>query len=107
MKNVYVIGPVRGRPDSALLKKFERAYDKIQDDLGPAGFNIILPDAEQWLEQASPKAFYEEIARRINDSDIVISVFPEENVSAHVETTMASFLEKAQYVISDNVENLS
>lgn len=104
MKTVHVIGPVvRGSdPD---LSQAATLYDKIRETLSAAGIRVILPSSEPFLEMASPEEFFAAMAARIGSSDLIITVLPENNPSGGIESAMASFMEKDQYVIVQNVES--
>jgi hypothetical protein len=104
MKTIYVIGPVirafHSTPDTI---EAEQVYNQIRASFENAKFKVVFPVSELWLEHASPRDFYEEIKGRINSSDLVITVLPEINPSADVESTMASFLEKEQYIFTRDI----
>lgn len=109
MKTVYVIGPVvRQNPDgtydgSSLSAETLAAYQEIHHTLVASGFNVAFPLSEPSLEYASPGDFYLQIEERIKSSDLVITVLAEHNPSGDIEAAMASFMEKEQYVIAEDI----
>lgn len=107
MKTVYVIGPVIRSENAADLHGAAPVYMQILNMFSEAGFNVVFPVSEPFLEEASPRALFEAINQRIASSDVVISVLPENNPAGDVESAMASFLKKEQYIIAGDVNRTS
>src|SRR5262245_3730866 len=99
MKTVYVAGPVQRRTDVQDNSQAARIYHDMFR-LQHLGCEVRLPIAEYRLELASPGQFYREIAARIQASDVLVSVLPEINPSSGIESTMAAFMNKPQYIIT-------
>jgi hypothetical protein len=105
MTTVYIAGPVV-RSVSSLEKQRERSqiYNHIYETLTAAGLKVIVPSLSETTENADPQAFFQIMKDRISASDAVITVFPERNRSVPVEATMASFMNKAQYVVAGDID---
>jgi hypothetical protein len=82
-------------------------YLYIREKLSSQGFEVVLPELDSYLDQLDPQEFYNQISKRLDKSDFVITVFPEMSKSAPVEATLASFKDKAQYIITGNMNQLS
>ncbi len=92
---VYVSGPVSERgPWVAAVIEF------IRREAGQLGLTLYLPDAEDSLGIAEPRAFYEEIARRIGISHAVISVLCEGDSASVVESVLAGTCGKPQLILA-------
>lgn len=105
MTTVYVAGPVL-RPNSSNGDRRELIYRYIHRTLTEAGFKVIIPALEYEAEKADPHAFFEMMKDRIATADLVITLFPDRNRSVPVESTIASFMNKEQYVVGAEVENV-
>ena len=99
MKTVYVAGPVERRNVVTRSPQASRIYHDMVG-LQHLGCEVRLPIAEYALELASPAQFYHEIAARIKASDVLVSVLPEINPSSGIESTVAAFMNKPQYIIT-------
>lgn len=107
MKTVYVIGPVIRSENDSDLHGAAPVYMQILNVLSEAGFKVVFPVSEPFLEEASPRALFDAINQRISSSDVVISVLPESNPAGDVESAMASYLSKEQYIIASDINKTS
>lgn len=105
MTTVYVAGPVL-RNNSLHGDRRELIYRHIYRTLTDAGFKVIIPALEYEAERADPHTFFEMMRDRIVSADLVITIFPDRNRSVPVESTIASFMNKKQYVIGAELENV-
>jgi hypothetical protein len=105
MTTVYIAGPVM-RSVSRLENQSERSqiYGHIYETLTAAGIEVIVPVSNETTEDADPQTFFQIMKDRISASDLVITVFPERNRSVPVEATMASFMNKPQYIVAGDIE---
>jgi nucleoside 2-deoxyribosyltransferase len=100
MKSVYVAGPVVRPSMWGELSGVRQMYREMHDQFQISGWEVQLPVSEFELESSRPREFYEEIAARIDASDVVISVLPEVNPSSGIESTMAAFMNKPHFIVT-------
>src|SRR2546427_11012655 len=98
MSSVYVAGPVirKGAPVPNLAHDLYHRLERLV--IRFPGMEIALPMAEGWLEEASPGDFVEEIRRRIDSSDFVITVLDSNDPSGPAETVVAALAGKRQLI---------
>lgn len=105
MATVHIAGPVVGR-GTAVRSWVGDAYRDIMASSRDLNIGATLPEATAELELAEPDDFVEWNRRKIESSDIVITVFAHGDVSAGVEAGMAALLGKQQLIVAEDVARL-
>jgi hypothetical protein len=99
MVDFYVAGPVLGDRGDRIAPDIEELYDLIRGRLQERGYSVSLPEVDPYLEGAPPEQFFEAIRGRIESSEIIITVFTGENISASIEAVIASVSGKPQGIL--------
>jgi nucleoside 2-deoxyribosyltransferase len=105
MATVHIAGPVVGRR-TPVKGWVAHAYQEIMQSSRDLNLEAMLPEAKPELEAAEPDAFVEWNRQKIDSSDIVITVFAHDDVSAGVEAGMAALLGKQQLIVAEDVSRV-
>jgi hypothetical protein len=103
MPELYVSGPViRQSMEWDLAPWVQEIYTQLSALAHRQGKTVILPNAEPQLEHSDPKEFFRAIRKRIGSAKAVVSVFAAGDVSAGIETCMASVAGKKIVLIAED-----
>lgn len=96
--DVYLAGPVL--PDPTIDALTAQAFAAISQAAERAGHELALPIRDAQLNALQPEEFVQEIDRRLNSSDAIVSLVRAGDQSVAVEATLASARGKPQLLVA-------
>jgi len=106
MSQICISGPViRQSAEWDLQPWVKEIYQKIEGDT-QLRRKVLLPRADRELEKEGDGAFFHAMRQRISTSKALITVFTPGDVSAAIETCMASLAGKNILVIAEDPDDV-
>jgi hypothetical protein len=97
---IYVAGTVlRSRLEAHVHFILKQLYCELEWQAGAQGHTIMLPYPEAWLDQLEVQEFKEEILRRIDNADFVISIHYPPNEMVAFEAQHAAERNKPSVIV--------
>jgi len=103
MPELYVAGPViRQSMEWDLSPWVQETYTRLSEIANKNATALSLPNAEPQLERSEAKEFFRAIRKRLAHAKAVITIFAAGDVSAAIETSIASVSGKKILILAED-----